>query len=157
MVSGLIPGYQSGSIWANIFSHGTIPEQRLHQRYKKRSSWHKHQNWQFFSQPQYILQLPIPGHFEYDGIITGSSMTENFKTSEADEFFNAACQGCCAVFSYIKCSGNQVLQVVLLSHHNQQSNRSVSSVTPHCLHHSFATHLMEQGVEWNLQNMTDIS
>ena len=36
-----------------------------------------------------------------------------------------ACQGCGAVFLYtlIKSSGNQVLQVVLLSHHNQQSNR----------------------------------
>ena len=36
-----------------------------------------------------------------------------------------ACQGYGAVFLYtlIKSSGNQVLQVVLLSHHNQQSNR----------------------------------
>ena len=36
-----------------------------------------------------------------------------------------ACQGYGAVFLYtlIKSSGNQVLQVVLLSHNNQQSNR----------------------------------
>ena len=27
-------------------------------------------------------------HFEYDAIITGTSMTENFKTSECDELFN---------------------------------------------------------------------
>ena len=36
-----------------------------------------------------------------------------------------ACQGCGSVFSFLKLksSGNQVLIVVLLSHHNQQSNR----------------------------------
>ena len=34
-----------------------------------------------------------------------------------------ACQGCGAVLFLLKSSGNQVLQVVLLSHHNQQSNR----------------------------------
>ncbi|MCD7772430.1 MAG: hypothetical protein LUH23_10165, partial [Oscillospiraceae bacterium] len=36
-----------------------------------------------------------------------------------------ACQGCGAVFlsTNSKSSGNQVLKVVLLSHHNQQSNR----------------------------------
>ena len=28
-------------------------------------------------------------HFDYDGIITGTSMTENFKTTEADKIFNA--------------------------------------------------------------------
>lgn len=28
-------------------------------------------------------------HFDYDAIITGSSMTENFKTSESDRLFNA--------------------------------------------------------------------
>lgn len=31
----------------------------------------------------------ITRHFSYDGIITGTSMTENFKTSEADELFDA--------------------------------------------------------------------
>lgn len=31
----------------------------------------------------------IVKHFQYDAIITGSSMTDNFKTSEADELFNA--------------------------------------------------------------------
>ena len=31
----------------------------------------------------------ITRHFEYDSIITGTSMTENFKTSEADKLFNA--------------------------------------------------------------------
>ena len=31
----------------------------------------------------------IVRNFEYDGIVTGSSMTENFKTSEADRIFNA--------------------------------------------------------------------
>lgn len=31
----------------------------------------------------------ITRNFEYDGIITGSSMSENFKTSEADDIFNA--------------------------------------------------------------------
>ena len=31
----------------------------------------------------------IMRHFKYDGIITGSSMTENFKTSEADWIFDA--------------------------------------------------------------------
>lgn len=31
----------------------------------------------------------ITKHFEYDSIITGTSMSENFKTSEADKLFNA--------------------------------------------------------------------
>ena len=31
----------------------------------------------------------ITRHFDYDGIITGTSMTENFKTSEANELFDA--------------------------------------------------------------------
>lgn len=31
----------------------------------------------------------IVRHFSYDGIITGTSMTENFKTSEADKLFDA--------------------------------------------------------------------
>lgn len=31
----------------------------------------------------------ITRHFQYDAIITGSSMTDNFKTSEADELFQA--------------------------------------------------------------------
>ena len=31
----------------------------------------------------------IVRHFTYDGIITGTSMTENFKTSEADALFDA--------------------------------------------------------------------
>ena len=31
----------------------------------------------------------IVKHFDYDGIITGSSMTANFRTSEADEIFGA--------------------------------------------------------------------
>ena len=31
----------------------------------------------------------IAKHFQYDAIITGSSMTDNFKTSEADEVFQA--------------------------------------------------------------------
>ncbi len=31
----------------------------------------------------------ITRHFTYDGIITGTSMTENFKTSEADRLFDA--------------------------------------------------------------------
>ena len=32
----------------------------------------------------------ITRNFEYDGIITGTSMTENFKTTEADSIFHAS-------------------------------------------------------------------
>lgn len=32
----------------------------------------------------------ITQHFEYDGIITGTSMSENFKTSEADKMFHVS-------------------------------------------------------------------
>ena len=52
-------------------------------------------------------------------------LSYEYKTGIEQNRCAMVCQDCGAVFSLpkAKSSGNQVLQVVLLSHHNQQSNR----------------------------------
>ena len=78
-----------------------------------------------YHKPLEQLQYPIEDeryqndgivkHFQYDAIITGSSMTDNFKTSEADEIFGAN-------FIKIPYSGafykevNDTLEVAIKSH-----------------------------------------
>ncbi len=53
--------------------------------------FHYHAPWDFQNYSLYNQRYQNDGitrHFDYDAIITGSSMTENFKTSEMDELFS---------------------------------------------------------------------
>lgn len=46
-------------------------------------------NYQYLLSNEYYQNDGIVRHFDYDGIIAGNSMVENFKTSEASELFQA--------------------------------------------------------------------
>ena len=59
----------------------------------------------------------ITRHFEYDSIITGTSMSENFKTSEADEMFHANFIKVCFSGGYFK-EINDNLQKAFNTHKN---------------------------------------
>lgn len=52
--------------------------------------YHKPLEWlQYPIEDERYQNFGIAKHFQYDAIITGSSMTDNFKTSEANELFQA--------------------------------------------------------------------
>lgn len=70
----------------------------------------------------------IVKHFEYDSIITGSSMTENFSASEADQIFNAH-------FIKVPFSGGYFKEVDNIIQRAFESNNNIKYVV-RCLDYS---------------------